>query len=149
MSTPLSLIPTDNLYKFLAISGVVVFISSLYLLPLMNAELLSASNAITKEQVNIVHQKRLLEASGFDKASKEYRIGLEKVGNQIDLLAPELKRQDDVLFRGKIAIILSLIGAVMGFGMASTGFKWWYSRIQLFQDAILRKEAGTKEIIVD
>ena len=43
---------------------------------------------------------------------------------------------------GKVISILALIGAAVGLFIGRKGFNLWSLRVQVFQDAILRKQAA-------
>ncbi|MCH6256812.1 hypothetical protein MLD52_09660 [Puniceicoccaceae bacterium K14] len=114
--------PTDNLYKFIAVSGVVLLISCLALESLETEKYLVAVS-------NEVAQKIEIEARGEGES-------------ELAPLKDDLERSADnivvkKLYRERVKIYH--YGMLLGLVAAVTGFSLWYSRLQKFIDGDISK----------
>lgn len=139
----ISAIPTDNLYKFMAISGTLIFISGFYAIVyyLLKANLFAYEK---DEEMN------------NDIAKGEYLAWLAKSTGGIDTLSQEAKELREHSFRSiykiehigkymsrlrsqfKLVLVISIFVSSIGFATASSGFYLWYVNSQVLQDKELQ-----------
>lgn len=163
-------LPTDNLYKFLALTGVVIVGASVYFVFPLVDELVSKSEKVTMmlkqarvesdywDTIGTRHQDTIDRALGKkpqeegkiiatispEELEKQVKISMEAVKNQ------RLKLEEIAMLNGQIPrlaahvqrmILISRIGSVVGVLLAVFGFyRWW--GIQQLQDQLLRTEAA-------
>lgn len=121
--------PADNLYKFIAIFGLVIIIFGIYMWNTSQKDILEAASA---SNLDI----RLLEIK-YPEESKEpeYLIEKEKIMHNRESLSKEIKDTYPKKLKGYF------YGSVFGMIMVFVGFSLWYWRTQRFQDIILKMEA--------
>ena len=160
-------LPTDNLYKFLALFGLVITVSSTYFyvsethrledfanqLDQTSAHLNIKFDAIDNEQSHLKEKYTLLLDSD---ATKENRFEItNNIVADIDVVAQRLERAridsatakmnenrfsemlDDVDLVRKMSKPFFVLGIVISF----FGFVFWYINVQKQLDKILRKKA--------
>ena len=195
--------PTDNLYKFMTIVGLILFLISISYPPWLyhrsqmavfdaerDAELLQLERddlnekyrrvveAINRETDEYNAQsdriKELTKQTRDDKLSAKQRTAMtqeiaemhakndanEKQRNSLNQVADEaadkVKKNDVELkyklriniwesWYGRIAMLVCLLGSVVGLIIGRKGFNLWSLRVQVYQDAILIKEAEVIE----
>jgi len=145
---PIQLPPSDNLYKFIAIAGLILVI----------APLISCALLINNETERFWNYAELLQAKRH-LAVAEWDSAAETSGNsQLKNLARnetverarkrlasidesvEAKYQSAEAQRRRWQRILLVISAIGGLVMVA-GFYLWYVRVQIFEDAILKEKA--------
>ncbi|MEM7576034.1 MAG: hypothetical protein AAF328_01050 [Planctomycetota bacterium] len=158
--------PTDNLYKFIAIAGLVCFVLGVVLWVRQVQKTLDV--AFVSEDV--LHETWLVLSDGLtngddeaafhliNKAVEQAKAGEDPFGltQKAHKLGTLTDEQLDAVRRFEIAVEtyadqrqtqsfveMWLIG-LMGGSLATTlgGFGWWYQRTQKYQDQILRIQAG-------
>jgi hypothetical protein len=154
--------PTDNLYKFMAIAGLALIAFSAYVRISQSHEIDARIDALKRELVVITVDIQYLdrELAPVDttacvspakpacpsdaqlstwrerSADIRKRLELNRVGNEtLRRLADEATRLHVVTF----------IGTFIGFLLAIYGFYFWYTRLQRYQDAAVKRDsvAGT------
>lgn len=128
-------IPTDNLYKFLAIAGLVLIITFEILYVSKGSQVTSRELAL-REDIELL-QKRVNEKidRGDAKEARELFLKLENQCTEYRKLAFDVDHFDVI---GKQRKLFDVVGAVMSI----IGFGLWYDRVQKYQDIILKKQAG-------
>ncbi len=193
--------PTDNLYKFVALSGLLLLVVSLVLpayavvnlewkrleavrelnitkgeieqsktaeLEVKSAKLTidaalkeaDAANlrvdAVQKQKVSVKKLKELKEAvkqlektlSNVSDAQSRLHEKIDaytKIVNNVSVRTIDNEYQgevvDSVLAMEKASEVLGLCGGILGVVLAVGGFAFWYRKVQVFEDRILKKAA--------
>jgi len=140
-------VPTDNLYKFIALSGVALFFF--------------AGGFLFVSQKDFFDQRAALrELTGRMEAERENMIARDSYPNMTNLadtadVERHLRALDSLLVahagkRGaadvydmgrKIVMVVCLVMMTAGATIADIGFRLWYKRLQRYQDIIVRAEA--------
>ena len=143
------IIPTDSLYKFMALAGIVLIIFS-YVIPYKNSEELDFLIIEVGEELEIIERKQKaldLEFSWFEKLSPQEQMKVIKEISEYHIetgiLLAKLKSKQEkckLLFSknkawDKIFNLFFWIGLILSF----SGFVFWYIFIQNPQDQLLRK----------
>jgi len=143
--------PTDNLYKFLALAGILIVVGGyvfVYLQADRSQELLrelKQGAALIHAETEIARLRSLLNdpnerrgkhlEEGYEAAARE-RARLTKVEEELKFLLAWKNR----------SMILLAAAHVVGSVLSAVGFALWYQRVQRYQDLILRRQAtDTKE----
>jgi Flp pilus assembly protein TadB len=167
MALSLPSLPTDNLYKFVALSGIALIVFAYYLTfsrmwsvqeHIADAEeslqMLSAHTNMLQEkkqkweQLVFEEGARSREGKSDTKSDEETKAAEESLVHAKDDLAVEMVKLSVAAKRVKNEWIWLAAGGVMcvlavvtGSLMAHWGFRNWYRRIQLPMDAQIRKQA--------
>lgn len=149
-------LPTDNLYKFLALTGVLIAALSVFVPYTLIGDAI-------REQTEIYGGQEIAQIE-LKYIEDELKEALEK--NKGELPSEERlrlrKELRDAKIEGEKAITRfnhfsylrqraldirrhALIGFWFGVALASTGFVLWYTRLQRYQDIILRKQTTVEE----
>lgn len=168
--------PTDNLYKFLAIFGLIMFGFSIYV-PLQRLEAYGISNT----NLETAYEPLFEKLSIIDDASRtklqcainQTERGTTNKANShgacIELMnameKSEKAREDLISLRSKINqlehersffykqyyfyLCLGVVAGCIGLILCVAGFWLWYIRLQRFLDAAAQKEAGSTESQTD
>ena len=144
--------PTDNLYKFIAISGLGLYVYALTFPPHGNmdrmlAEFDQRSALLSKRahnKIQFAELARRVHAGRLSKESKEFKTA--QVDVEIDSSMDEiLKSRIDILDRQRSwANQNSYIAMEIGAVAMIIGFALWYSKQQIYEDALIRAEAHQK-----
>lgn len=159
-------LPTDNLYKFIALLGMTIFILSL-IFPIWKMQEIAERNFILEEELSL-YQRRMKDAKlkaaslwSFveqhppDK-SPPNKAQLDRFVSQVDLMEKELKDIGDWQSKAIIRVeflkylkqqlerweVYLTIGVCIGSAIMLCGFIMWYFKLQRYQDRIIKKEAG-------
>ncbi len=162
--------PTDNLYKFWGLAGLIIAILSVFWpfsmltdlstkifdtrLEVQKLEIVVAS---TRSKVDEYREKAVLlrarssnsppDATTVDELIKE-GSDLEHAATELRIRLAELSSASaKIEFLGSIsdmAIRFMWIGGSGGIVIMFWGFGFWYTRVQVFQDKILKREADGK-----
>ena len=143
-------LPTDNLYKFIALVGVVVLLAASYF-PIIKARELRLA------KIEIEGQMRLLEIEVQHLQDTTKQLGSnETIGdcNREELVgkAYKLKMKNEEIKTNskKVEVIgidyelirkIQVAGMILGFILSAFGFFLWYFRIQKYQDKQLKKNS--------
>ena len=143
-------IPTDNMYKFLAVSGVVLMIASVSLYTVQFGTYAQKMGDIYKELVSL---EKDLKFSNFqlEKLTPEEIKNDEKL-NEVykETLAFQSKRDilSNIEETAKSQFMYSftalIIAFVLGLTTAAGGFFFWYHRLQKYEDSIVRNRSTKK-----
>ncbi len=115
-------LPTDNLYKFMALSGIILIISSFYIVwkhADRSQELLRELNAGLAVE-NTYSDNRGSDLSNLKLKLEELKFILKEKPSYMTFLL--------------ISQIIGLVLSIIGFGL-------WYLRVQKYQDIILAEQA--------
>jgi hypothetical protein len=146
-------LPTDNLYKFMALSGLLILILSISYPTYHTLELEKQRMMISGEIEILKSETDLLERIVFERTKRQYKltdpeflqvVQLKKVlakikaqGMQLDLLESQIKRYEWFCW----------VGFFIGLLLSVSGFSLWYIRVQRFQDKILKRQVTeTKKV---
>lgn len=155
MSFPIP--PTDNLYKFAAIAGIVAVLSTQFLWWSLVREYwdknfdlqpkvaaLSLEIAKTFEASARIAQE--LEATKDPAVRERLRAMMRKEVEVTDALRVRATENTATVARlAKLvewiwfAMILAMVGSAAGFTLAFWGFYRWYWRVQVYQDRAIRE----------
>ena len=151
--------PTDNLYKFMAISGLVAAILAIVFYHgfVMNTGLkvqeASAEISIVSAVIDNLKRQSALFRKRMELSNGE---NLAELLQEATLLEDELlelqiqhhrsiqKHEESKLFANLFypLMIAVLVISVGGISVSISGFQLWYSRLQRYQDGILRQRAS-------
>lgn len=146
--------PTDNLYKFLAIAGLVLagYSASYIYNRYIELELQIIRNA-TEEKILQIEQRQVLDKVNRMKAKKDRGELTEKEFEQTvrDTKDPFIQgervvgksKEISLLYQQLSDSIYSLyVGLYGGLVMTFFGFVMWYFKVQRHSDAIMKKRAS-------
>jgi hypothetical protein len=158
-------LPTDNLYKFMAIAGLVLFIFGAYTC-FSNIRQIEtavwqqevAAQMIEREQEWMLSRLAEINAE-VDAAGSNDIAGRDGQIAELEEIQERLKEQNSSLgehhesllnleYENKWSFVIQfggLICATVGAWLSWFGFRLWYLRVQVFQDAALRKAAEASE----
>jgi hypothetical protein len=137
-------LPTDNLYKFIALCGLVLFIASVTIPNILATRFrdqvddLTIEAAPLEEEIKILHEQiaRFENASPPDAervsatraASDQIRIKAAVVRAKLSVAH---NRQKDL----RLLLWVVVIGGILSSVIMWSGFRLWYYRLQQYQDA--------------
>ena len=155
-------IPTDNFYKFFAISGLIILIStSFYVVEytqkltseivdlessaevlkfeteLQNSQAISLSNEITKVKIDL--PQRILLINEMNAKGNQIKINEIKLKANIEKIAIKIKY---LCFE----YIISFFFSLGSFYSICFGFKNWYYKLQLPTDELLELQVKNEKI---
>lgn len=163
-------LPTDNLYKFLTIFGLVIIIfaivadyfliESLYDRTINFEKIINTNNQSSKEllaNLTLVEQKLTLTEAALKKGDMSFQEEeslVNALGENVNALYKkkaevenlkitdlEIKRADmDIKTAKYFFPLLSAIGVIL----AIFGFKLWYDRLQKYLDLEIKNKVGKK-----
>ena len=146
--------PTDNLYKFVSIFGLIIFLFSIYY-PYQKAhdltfnvyelesevEYIKFKNKHLKGRVKII-EKRLEKEENLEKAQEirddfyKHEIELKKL---LVKASENINKAELLLFEVKAYMWLGIIGNIFGVLLMWFGFRRWYIYIQKPNDEQIKK----------
>ncbi|GHA21849.1 hypothetical protein GCM10008090_34710 [Arenicella chitinivorans] len=131
--------PTDNLYKFLAISGTLIVISILAF-GYQTLYELETKMAVNKGDIAIIDQTieriKNKEKVSDEELEKIYSLSLDSL--RISTINNELALVNQKFFARTTG------GMILGLILMLVGFSLWYSRVQVYQDIVLAKKISSK-----
>jgi hypothetical protein len=144
-------IPTDNLYKFIAIFGLIIFVlaiiyprKALNELYLQGLEIHGQIKIIELQKDSI--EKKIESLTLLDKRMFEEREECLKDSFNLQLKTQELDNLNErncyLVKEHKSYLKYSCAGIIIGIIMIFLGFTLWYFRLQVYQDKIIKKEAS-------
>ena len=146
--------PTDNLYKFIAISGVVILILSVGF-PFSKATNLSIKEAeITGDYIRLIEESKFGDApgalfTGDTKKTKEHIDFLNKQTKESNrhLRGIEQKERIVKILKQEIRFYtwVGIVGGTLGLAVSLFGFFLWYSRVQKYEDIILKNRTEARQ----
>lgn len=144
-------LPTDTLYKFMALSGLVItLLSAWFLLTRVDSLKLSLialrgdANGLTIEEEFLRGEQQELKANsdGSRNDQRELRQRAYELQLKVNLLQTKLTKANALLGQITEYRIFLYVSIFFGLNLTYWGFRLWYIRIQKLQDAILRRQAG-------
>jgi hypothetical protein len=151
--------PTDNLYKFLAISGLVLTIFCIFCNVYPSSFLAFSDSTFTnlvidsrKLEIDFEYLKRSIAQQALQSQTtvdeienqpqvQQQLLDIEHRMIQLDeLLEQERRKSKTSETIRQMLFVLSLFGS----SMAATGFSLWYSRVQIHQDKLLKIDVASK-----
>jgi hypothetical protein len=171
METPTPPLPTDNLYKFQALAGLVILMLSIwfgveryYEICVESVKINGETDKLSLEITNLMESLDHLErqTSRIIKTNDASTVSLSTIGlSAIDFgkRLDDVKKIDmDIRVKGveedthfalfkiqanqlRTIVKFSVIGGCLGIYFTVWGFYRWQTRVQDYQDRILRKEA--------
>lgn len=135
--------PTDNLYKFLAIFGLIVATSSLFFTYIAIMDLEAQVVRLRGEAIALEREVEWLMPNPKAVVSKAER-------RQVERRVAELKGKKAVI-RGLLEQVKVLsrdlkVPLALGLALMVVGFGLWYYRVQRYQDLILRRDAENEQV---
>ena len=144
-------VPTDNLYKFLALSGLVLCIASV---TGIQYRLNAVTARVSEFQVQIaeygaeaaVYQTHAKQIHGVKAPSQPQLAALDSLDDRLHRLDAIIKVRSELIQqlmdteRGDDRLLFG--GEVAGIVLAFAGFALWYERLQKYQDVAVRVQAG-------
>jgi hypothetical protein len=140
-------LPTDNLYKFCALAGLIATILSIVLpniaLHNLNLELIKTNGEIKVLEAESRHFKA---AENKDNLSPEEKTNLLEKSKELEIKLIQLNSKNDaenfLTAQARHWRSIGFFGVFLGVLLVATGFILWYRKVQIYQDMILKKEAG-------
>lgn len=153
-------LPTDNLYKFIALSGLLIVLVSFFIpicimhqVNMQRFDIEADVNVAIEESRRLENKTNLLRQSmkdksitkeearlkndEFDKISEKNTMNGIRLKSQLNKLKFTIEEIKDLKW-------LVLIGCGLGVVIAWAGFLLWYKRLQKYQDIIIRNEVAEK-----
>jgi hypothetical protein len=136
--------PTDNLYKFVAIAGLILGLGSAYIQTQEERHMRAVDLELDEELAELRFRSELLEEQQStrpaarpeaDDSSVAFRLRLVRLrarNNTLGKQLADLAKRNDYYAAGVVA----------GLVLACSGFGLWYFRIQKYEDAELRERAS-------
>jgi hypothetical protein len=143
--------PTDNLYRFLALTGFVLVLSApvywaSYSLPLAEKEALHDLASRELQEQILKYGSLPAPPRAGEAPTVEFRESAARQAADLDVRRHELRVAENqvALQRRLLRVVgaISLIGGLLGAILASFGFTLWYRRVQISQDKILVLQAN-------
>jgi hypothetical protein len=147
-------IPTDNLYKFMAIVGVVVMtmVIGFSTIKLSDLEFQTIDPGVQTEKIQISTEYLSREIGRTERKTTPTPEELSALDQRRMQLAERRAELDGNLKKARFQlqcmyglIILSAISTLGGYYMAKRGFAGWYRFVQQPQDALLKAQIKTLE----
>ena len=159
--------PTDNLYKFMAIAGLVLILSSVYLFESTRDDALAASLSLQREALasqleearlsfaiaelewEVARERAAVQNGGIDdeqrRASSYLPEELARVRQTSDSLSHARSGFLDALGsrvdRNRRNFWIGTLLMILGVALATWGFVLWWARVQRYQDILTRVAA--------
>ncbi|QNN24322.1 hypothetical protein HED60_19280 [Planctomycetales bacterium ZRK34] len=152
--------PTDNLYKFIAIFGIVLVVSSvaLYVTSRKTAvegqiealrQIVDVTEALREMVLEIENTTALEESDKDDGQDVKVEMSMKLTRNIIDV---EMNLIESYWTKERFAIsdfsrgsLVAIFGFAIGIIVTFYGFCLWYLKTQRYQDSILRKQAESAD----
>lgn len=143
--------PTDNLYKFVALSGVVVALIGVALLWTQHQASGEAignfEDLVTLGQYEVERYQQevdfLIATNGSSDAVREARRQMKQRFAEIAVAENAAERVSNAF---TVGIIVASACMAIGIYFGYWGFRCWYERVQKYQDAVLKAEAQAHEV---
>ena len=141
-------LPTDNLYKFLALSGIALFVLSVVI---TNQSANDALRESDKLRIELAGLQADVQALGEDTAYAKTHSDVQHERERLLQLRRQamIGRAESATLDRLIAVAAAYrslgnwLGSVGG-GLTLLGFVLWYVKLQRHQDEIVRREATAK-----
>lgn len=126
MAFPIPNLPTDNLYKFAAVSGLFTMLASTLLLSYDLSQLFNLQSTISGTQKNIDFLQNLADASTKTRGDEYHTEAIELQKNNTQLLEQYNYLKNSVIDRQRLLTWALVAGGVS----ATLGFYFWYIKVQ-------------------
>ncbi len=144
-------LPTDNLYKFMALSGLILFVFSFFV-PFWLMHNIKLKTLEIKEELDLldIEEKYLkeihedIEALPSNKRRKAIKLNEERFKDYSKKLMQTRRKVETMKYLDSMRRdirILALVGISLGVIFTYCGFFLWYKRLQKYQDQIIKNEA--------
>lgn len=161
-------LPTDSFYKFIALAGTALILVFTYLMSsslytetikldefqikqaIVSAErdVLTDRLAETQEVIESIKKQKNPSKESFREMVEEYKEE-KKIHRELKIKQAELKAIVEIrrewFNRHLQMLVFVAIFMILGAIMAVWGFVCWYSRIQVYQDMIIKRTAQGKD----
>jgi hypothetical protein len=143
---PLPNLPTDNLYKFISLSGVALFFVGVGFLFVEQKSFLDRYTGLREISARIVYQTSQYIEPTLKNPTRLTPSEIRQRIRVLDSLYAEQKTKQSVIEMQNTDHGIIQIACVLAIGLglliAERGFRLWYDRVQKYQDVILRNEAA-------
>lgn len=146
-------LPTDNLYKFMAISGIVLFSYCLVAPFVLMTQNLERIEKVSEEAAIISADVQLLDKMlAVDPVAPGDRAGARKrLEESVDAsrrnaaLEAKIGMVHRLNQQNKFLMVLGSLGLLTGMGLGAAGFSLWYLRVQKYLDEQIKKVSTFRE----
>jgi hypothetical protein len=136
-------LPTDNLYKFLALTGIIILIFSIAITEIRLTELESESDDYLTQKGELYFDIQSLN-SDLDRITDKEIFELKRLKNEIRIREFKLSRTKELLLKKskqtRTVFRWSIFGVLSGLLISVFGFVLWYNRVQRYLDYKLKLE---------
>ena len=138
-------LPTDNLYKFMALSGVAIMISIAAMLFIRANEVRDLLIQSAQSTDGVRNRVQAFKEWGDGSFTKEEAKSIIQSIEAQNIAAGGILTRSDLMAKSLRSDFWFLY-ALMSFGslLAAAGFTLWYVKLQRFQDIIIAKESKKK-----
>jgi hypothetical protein len=147
----LTSLPTDNLYKFLALAGLAIIFfslsvpvsqllrirSRLFEFDIQSAKLKAEIEVVTGLITALEKKPNPTQADVDLLREKNNELLIRSVVSKAEIEVVRRQTNDVLRLRAAIAA-----GVLIGLTAATVGFSLWYTRLQAYQDALARKQVS-------
>jgi hypothetical protein len=141
-------IPTDNLYKFLTVFGILVAIASLliprYVHNQMRVQVLRADTELREAQARSDAIHRVNQAQNNQMNYVELTTQLEGIQPAIARAEGRKQEAESQEVQASRLVATSNVGVAVGIALATLGFVLWYLNLQRWQDQAVKREARSQ-----
>jgi TM2 domain-containing membrane protein YozV len=139
MSMQLPNLPTDNLYKFISLSGLTIFIFSFFI-PFYFDYSINLKVADIQSDVHVLENKLIMlentpkDSPHFDRRAQESEVLIFKARKANELAKHLRLNQLEILHYKYLGISIGVILSLLGFYL-------WYTRVQKYLDKELKNNS--------
>ena len=134
MAIPIPNFPTDNLYKFMALSGLALLLASILFIEINLSRFDELSNQIEAKQKQVTFLRDLAKTSDNEANINHLEEGIAII-KENEILISQLN-----VLLNRLSKHLWSMFFLSGLGLSTSiaGFWLWYTRLQKFQDEVLQ-----------
>ncbi len=141
-------LPTDNIYKFLALSGLFIIIFSITMTEIKLADIQTDLDIYETQAAELEYEVQSLD-SRLEKDTHNEAYNSEKLVDELKFKNFKLANTNELLRKKsdkfKRAFHWSIFGVIIGAIICLLGFIYWYNRVQRFLDYKLKLECELKK----
>ena len=141
-------LPTDNIYKFLALSGLFIVTFCISITEIKLADFETDLDVYEIQVAELEYEVQLLD-SRLEKDSYNEVYSSEKLADELKFKNFKLSNTHELLLKKsdkfKRTFHWSIFGIIIGLIICILGFYYWYVRVQRFLDYKLKKEASDEK----
>lgn len=147
MTLPTPLPPSDSLYKFTAIGGLIMLVLSVYAPWKIYTDLKSDTLNLQYEKKVLDRELKniLVEMNNMPNPSEAEMVRMQKRSGEIVMLELKMTHSNDKLqllkSQADVLRTLALVANVISFVLIVFGFINWYIKFQMYQDQIIKAQA--------